>query len=648
MSLTSSQRRKQIRREYKNRLQGARARRRDELLAGIKQRATLSPTALRRIGIGAAAAALAFIVFYGLDSAANAGKVHRGVYAGGLYLGGYSLPEAEALLRKESPRLKGPVTIVYRNESWRAYPGAFDFKADLHGTAEAAYSAARQGSIFAQAWQRFSTWFRPLTVRPVHTLSKAKLANFVGDIATEVDKTPQDAWLSISGDEVRVTPSIEGFSVRRALTKRLVTDGLVSFADRRMTLPVGVAKVDVTEDGALHAFGDAKRMLSGPISLVYRKHKWTMAAHLVGRFIESRKVRAPKDYVKSPMVLKAGINREKFGQYVRRLTKPFSDPPRNARFATNGPKVQIVPSRDGKSVDETSAFVEMSRVVLGKAPRRVALDIRLMRPMRTTEDAKAMGIRERVSGFTTYYDSGNIPRVTNIQLVARRLDGALVPPGKVFSFNRRVGQRTADKGFQEAPQIQNGQLVPAIGGGACQVSTTLFNAIFFGGYPVLERQPHSLYISHYPDGRDAAVSWPSPNLEFRNDTKAWILIRAWTDSDSISFIFYSTDFGRKVTYRTGKFHSFTPFPTKYIDDPTLEAGKKPVMTRGQVGKSITVWRVVSQNGKVIRRDTFVSNYQPGLEIVRRGTKPKPVPKPTPKPPAHKPSTSTPSSTGSAG
>ena len=231
-----------------------------------------------------------------------------------------------------------------------------------------------------------------------------------------------------------------------------------------------------------------------------------------------------------------------------------------------------------------------------------------------------MGVEERISTFTTTYDGSNQSRVSNIHTLGDALDGKLVAPGASFSFNGAVGERTAAKGYQEANAIVNGKLVPQLGGGICQVGTTLFNSVFFSGLPITDRQNHSFYISHYPKGRDATVSWGGPDLKWKNDTKNWVLISVSYTSDSITISLYGTDPGYDVSFTTGPFTNETPYPVEKIKDPTLKSGLKIVKDRGETGKKCVVVRTVKRGGQVVRTDTFTSNYKPKVEVVRIGTK----------------------------
>ena len=160
-----------------------------------------------------------------------------------------------------------------------------------------------------------------------------------------------------------------------------------------------------------------------------------------------------------------------------------------------------------------------------------------------------------MSEFTTYYPCC-APRVTNIQRGVQVMDGTIVKPGRDFSLNKVLGKRTTARGFVVAPQIFNGRLEDAVGGGVSQIATTTYNAAFFAGVRIITHQPHQFYISRYPMGREATVSWGGPELIWRNDWPAAILVKASAGSGSITVRFFSSKLGRKVLTKTGEPHSY--------------------------------------------------------------------------------------------
>ena len=159
-----------------------------------------------------------------------------------------------------------------------------------------------------------------------------------------------------------------------------------------------------------------------------------------------------------------------------------------------------------------------------------------------------MDISGLVSTYTTVF--GGVPnRIHNVELVSHLVDDKLIAPGATFSFNKTTGERNASKGFLVAPVIVNGELTTGLGGGVCQVSTTVFNAAFEAGLKITARTNHALYISHYPQGRDATVNYPDVDLQFVNDTGNWLLLRTFVSSSSLTVSLYGTPTDRKVRAR---------------------------------------------------------------------------------------------------
>ena len=187
-------------------------------------------------------------------------------------------------------------------------------------------------------------------------------------------------------------------------------------------------------------------------------------------------------------------------------------------------------------------------------------------PERSTAEAKAMGITGIVGSYTTTY-GGTPGRLHNVGLVAELIDGALVAPGAQFSFNATTGERNEAKGFEEAPVIINGELQNGIGGGVCQVSTTVFNAAFEAGLSIDRRTNHALYINHYPLGRDATVNYPDLDLVFTNDTDRWLLLRTFVGAGSLTVNLYGAPQGRRVETETA--------PLQVDGKVPVEADRRP-------------------------------------------------------------------------
>ncbi|HXR12107.1 MAG TPA: VanW family protein, partial [Gaiellaceae bacterium] len=214
-------------------------------------------------------------------------------------------------------------------------------------------------------------------------------------------------------------------------------------------------------------------------------------------------------------------------------------------------------------------------------------------------------------------------RIHNVQLVAHLVDDKLIAPNETFSFNKTTGERTAAKGFLIAPVIVNGELTTGLGGGVCQVSTTVFNAAFDAGVKITDRTNHALYISHYPQGRDATVDYPDVDLRFVNDTGHWLLLRTFVGPSALTVSLYGTPTGRKVVSTTTPLVVHGKTPIKKTVDPTLKRGEQIIDDPGEPAMTTSVTRdVYSSDGKLLHHDVWYSSYRASPELLRVGPKKK--------------------------
>jgi hypothetical protein len=250
-----------------------------------------------------------------------------------------------------------------------------------------------------------------------------------------------------------------------------------------------------------------------------------------------------------------------------------------------------------------------------------ALAFRVTQPELTTAAARALGATTVVSRQTTSLGDSSENRIFNVALLAKLLDGAVVKPGATFSFNATVGARTAERGFKEGQAIENGVLVPSIGGGVCQAATTVFDTAFFGGYEIGHRLNHSFYISHYPLGLDATVADAGPDFTFVNDSANAIVIKATANSATMTVAFLSRPIGRHVVPTTSAQTSYTNPKKRFYASPDAAAGQIVPTTVGEKGFSVTVTRTVTAaDGKVVHQDSFPSRYIPedAIYLVGKG------------------------------
>ena len=225
---------------------------------------------------------------------------------------------------------------------------------------------------------------------------------------------------------------------------------------------------------------------------------------------------------------------------------PASVSPRDAVFRFRGAEVMIVPAVKGRVLDVAATAGRLA----DSDNSLVEAAVTLVQPSVTTAGLASLGIRDRISEFTTFYP----PRqswVVNIRRAAAVIDGTILPPSATFSMNEALGERTIAKGYVAAPQIGAGNsFVDSVGGGISQVATMLYNGAFFAGLELIDHQPHSLFIDRYPLGREATISWGGPELIFRNDWPASVLIKLDATDTSITIRFFSSRLGRRVETET--------------------------------------------------------------------------------------------------
>ncbi|MGB9802742.1 VanW family protein [Desulfofundulus sp.] len=336
------------------------------------------------------------------------------------------------------------------------------------------------------------------------------------------------------------------------------------------------------------------------------------------------------------------LNRQKFDQKLDALAEEIVAPPRDAAFRVlPDDHIEIIPGCDGMKVDEEQAYRDLlSALSAGKKPE-VQLHMVHVKPRITTEEVRAMGLKGLLSSYTTSFDASYTDRAYNIRVAAAALDGLLVPPGQEVSFNKVVGPRSSEAGYKNAKVIVNNQLVDGPGGGVCQVSTTLYNAVLLANLEVLDRTNHSLPVTYVPIGRDATVVYGAIDFRFRNNTESYIYIRSVVNGNRLTFKIYgNTDFKVPVELRSRITEVLEPKVIRE-PDPNLEKGEQVVKQKGVRGYRVVTERVVKVNGRLFTERLADSLYEPVDEVVAIGTRepstgpvvphPSPVQKPEPEP-----------------
>ena len=195
----------------------------------------------------------------------------------------------------------------------------------------------------------------------------------------------------------------------------------------------------------------------------------------------------------------------------------------------------IIPARRGLRVDAEQTFAKLPREWGGMAEIRIPITMQEELPRVKDEDLSNMG---ELASFSTWFNAGEINRSHNLYLATAAINAFMLSPGEVFSFNRQVGERVTEAGYRDALVIVNGKFEPGLGGGVCQVSSTLYNAVLLAGLEIVERYNHALAVAYVPVGRDATVAYGLQDLRFRNDSPYPIYIKAWAQGGKLTMIIY--------------------------------------------------------------------------------------------------------------
>jgi len=330
-----------------------------------------------------------------------------------------------------------------------------------------------------------------------------------------------------------------------------------------------------------------------------------------------------------------GFHQQKLTDYVIGVAEAVNREPKDAKFQfdeTTGKVKEFVAPEKGLvvHVEETVKKIEAALLTLvqGEKIDSVSLVIQEQEPTVTLSEVNRLGLKERLGVGTSTY-KGSIPgRVYNVELASTRLNGTLVKPGELFSFNAAVGDVSAATGYQPAYIIRNGRTELGDGGGLCQDSTTMFRAALDAGLPIVSRKGHAYRVGYYEQdskpGFDATVFSPSTDLTFTNDTPAYLLIQTSFDSAArkLTYVIYGTSDGRKSTIKDYAIWDITPPPPDvYQDDPTLPVGTVKQVDWKAIGSKTKFTYIVERQDQIIFEKTFVTNYQPWASVYLRGTRP---------------------------
>jgi vancomycin resistance protein YoaR len=565
----------------------------------------------------------------------NSGKILPGVSLAGIDLSGLTPEEASSLVtQKIAYPTQGSIAFQDGSKVWIAKPSELGLFLDPQTSARAAYQKGRQGSPLERLSARFQAWYSGVDIPPLMVFDERMTQKYLRGIAAEIDLPTVEASLSVSGTEVVVQPGQVGRTLDidtalQDLREHIpsMTDGII-YLQVRETPPV---ILDVSEQAEI-----ARRILSAPLVLQVPNAEegdpdtWTFEPAVLAEMLTIERVENPEG-----ARYQVALNSETMRPFLEGVAPQLARLPENARFIFNDETRQlevIQPAVIGRELDVDATLQKINQRV-AEGDHNLELVVNYTSPQ-VGDDAVAedLGIRELVASHTSYFYGSSGSRVQNIEVAASRFHGVMVPPGATFSMVDVLGEISLDDGYAEALIIFGGRTIKGVGGGVCQVSTTLFRTVFFGGFPIVERHPHAYRVGYYEQtsggginqrlaGLDATVFVPVVDFKFRNDTDHWLLMETYTNpgARTLTWKFYSTSDGRTVEWdSSGPRNVVAPPKPSYEENPELAAGEIKQVDWEAEGADVSVTRTVMRDGQVHLTDTINTHYLPWRAVYQYG------------------------------
>ena len=559
--------------------------------------------------VGGVAALL--VVGYLTAYAAAGSGIARGTTVLGVAIGGLSREEAARVLTRElRDEASARVPVTAGSVRRTVDPGRAGLSFDVDATVESAAARTWNPVDLLDALAGGDD------VAPVVDVDRPALRAAVDRVGDRVDRAPVEGDVTVKGTTARAVRPKDGLRLQRPAAADALADGYLDpgRGTEPVELPTTVTEPAVGQGAVDRAMADvAKPALSGPVALTVEGTSVT-TVQVLPEAVGSALTFEPTD----DGDLRAALDGERLHAAVAGELAPVEEPARDATFDIVDGKPRVVPSQQGREVlpDSLAAAVLPALTEEGAA-RAATVAIEVSEPEVDTALAESLGVRRQVAEFTTYYPSDFPGRLTNIHRAADLMDGTLVLPGDVFSFNETVGERTEERGFAAGFIIDDGRLEVDFGGGVSQLATTTFNAAFFAGLEIVEHNPHSFYISRYPEGRESTIAWGVKDLRFRNDSEHGIFVTtSYTDS-SVTVRVYGT---RRYRIEATQTPRFDVKPFEVVHDPRPE-GVEPgscVATEGVPGFRVVVTRHfydLRAGGEEVRSERFRTKYDPEDEVV---------------------------------
>jgi len=594
----------------------------------------ISRTAISIIAGIALFIAVLFVLLIGFNLE-YAGRIYPGVSIADLDISGKTPEEAYALVQAnlDYPQ-EGLIIFQEADKVWAAKPAELGLTVDARTSVLAAYNFGREANPVSRIYNHANAYFNGINLAPIYVYDQRESQAFLDRIAATIDRPTIEAELKIVGTDVVAVPGQIGREVDIVNTLEPLEEQFRNQTNNLLPLIVKVMPpeiLDATEQAEI-----ARKILSAPLAIRVPDpiegdpEPWIFEPEAIASMLTIERQNGDNGHQ-----YQVGLQAEGLRGFLESLAIDMEQTPANARFIFNDDTRQlevIQPALIGRSLNIDATIQEINQKV-SLAKHDVDLVLAYENPAITDDmTGEQLGITELVSAETSYFYGSSTARIQNIQAAASNFHGLLIPPGETFSMAANMNDVSLDNGYAEALIIYGNRTIKGVGGGVCQVSTTLFRTAFFGGFPITERHPHAYRVSYYElsaagnvnsslAGLDATVYVPVVDLKFVNDSPYWLLMETYVNpaARSITWKFYSTSDGRSVDWDTTGLRNIQDPPEPlYQENPDLAKGEIKQVDWEAEGADVTVYRTVYKNDEVYIRDEFNTYYMPWRAVYEYG------------------------------
>jgi len=560
-----------------------------------------------------------------------AGRIFPGVSVAGVDLSGMTPSDAAVKLNQAlSYPISGKVLFRDGEKAWVATPAELGMVFDPTSSAVTAYGLGRSGGLFGALSGQIRAGGVGVNVAPVVIFDQRVAYQYLNQIASQIDQPMVEAGLSLQGTNVVATPGQIGRELKIDATLIYLGAQLQTFSDGEVPLVVQDIQPQILDVSGQADV--ARQILSQPLTLVVPNSVEDNADSFV---FDVQVIAKMLGVQRAGNGVQVVLNTNGLREMLDPVKTRTDRPPKNAKFIFNDDTGQldaIEQSQIGLVVDVDASIQAINDALL-RGEHTVPLVITEAQPkVSSTMTGAELGITELIQSQTSYFYGSSTERIQNIQAAAARFDNVLVAPGEIFSMGETMGDVSLENGFAEALIIYGGRTIKGVGGGVCQVSTTLFRTVFNAGFPVIERYSHAYRVSYYEQmasgavdprlaGLDATVYFPLVDFKFKNDTPYWILMETYVNPSArtLTWKFYSTSDGRSVTWNTtGPTNVVSAPPPLYEENDELKKNEMKQVDWAANGADVTVTRTVSRDGAVYFQDEFSTHYQPWQAVCEYG------------------------------